>query len=98
VVCGGLRAAGATGPAPDLMTLTLDMVSAGLPSLTAYLSRPMTREETAKLTKGEMKARGLAQTRICRWRQRMAKAVALCAAPASDRDIIDVYTCQIIDA
>jgi hypothetical protein len=33
-------------------------------SLTAYLSRPMTREETAKLTKAEMKARRLAQTML----------------------------------
>ena len=44
--------------------------------LTAYLSRPMTREETAKLTKGEMKARRLAQTRACRHRQKMARAAA----------------------
>ena len=35
--------------------ITLDMVTAGIPCLTAYLSRPMTREETAKLTKAEMK-------------------------------------------
>jgi hypothetical protein len=66
--------------------------------LTAYLSRTMTREETSKLTKGEMRARRLAQTRICRWRQRMAKAVARYAAPASDRDIIDLYAHDIIGA
>ena len=76
--------------------ISLDMV--GFSSLTAYLSRPMTREETAKLTKGEMKARRLAQTRICRYRQKVAKAVALCVAPASERDIIDVYARMIIDA
>jgi hypothetical protein len=76
--------------------LTLDMV--GHSCLTAYLSRPMTREETAKLTKGEMKAHRLAQTRACRHRQKMAKAVAQSAAPPSPRDIIDVYAYMIIDA
>jgi hypothetical protein len=77
--------------------ISLDMVSAGLPCLTAYLSRPMTREETAKLTEEEMKARRLAQTRACRARQRVAAAVARCAAPATGRDIIDLYAYIILN-
>jgi hypothetical protein len=72
--------------------ITLDMVSAGLPSLTDYLSRPMTREETAKLTPVEMKARRLAQTRACRARQRvaaqMAKVARHDAKLSAGRDII----------
>jgi hypothetical protein len=60
--------------------ITLDMVVAaqrlGFGSLTAYLSRPMTREEAAKLTKGEMKARRLAQIRACRHRQKVLAALA----------------------
>jgi hypothetical protein len=69
--------------------------------LTAYLCRPMTREETAKLTKGEMKARRLAQTRACRHRQKWAAALAKVAAanaPTTGRDVIDLYTYDIIDA
>lgn len=87
------------------MTLTLDMVSAaarlGHASLTAYLSRPMTREETAKLSPAEMKARRLAQVRACRHRQKMADLLADVArhdAPASGRDIIDLCAYRIIDA
>jgi hypothetical protein len=79
--------------------ITLDMV--GFSSLTAYLSRPMTREETAKLTKGEMKARRLAQTRACRHRQKVAAELAKVAAAnatTAGRDIIDLYAYSIIDA
>jgi hypothetical protein len=36
----------------------------------------MTREETSKLTKAEMKARRLAQTRACRHRQKLADHLA----------------------
>ena len=79
--------------------ITLDMV--GYASLTDYPSRPMTREETAKLTKAEMKARRLAQTRACRARQKMAAAlakVARCDAyRASGPDIIDLSP-AILDA
>jgi hypothetical protein len=77
--------------------ITIEMVQAGLLCLTSFLSRPMTREDTAKLTKAEMKARLRAQTRACRARQRMAKAVARHAAPASGRDVIDLYADMIID-
>jgi hypothetical protein len=69
--------------------------------LTAYLSRPMTREETSKLTKGEMKARRLAQTRACRHRQKMSAALAKVArhdATPPHRDIIDLYERHILDA
>jgi hypothetical protein len=79
--------------------ITLDMVS--FSSLTAYLCRPMTREETAKLTKGEMKARRLAQTRACRHRQKLADLLADVAAAnvtTTGRDVIDVYAYHIIDA
>jgi len=72
--------------------ITLDMVS--FISLTAYLSRPMTREETRKLTKGEMKARRLAQTRACRYQQKLADQLADVARHdayrAPGRDIIDL--------
>jgi hypothetical protein len=72
--------------------ITLDMV--GHSCLTAYLSRSMTREETAKLTKAEMKARRIAQTRACRHRQKMAAELAKVARHdahrASGRDIIDL--------
>ena len=54
--------------------ITLDMVS--FSSLTAYLSRPMTREETAKLSPAEMKTRRLAEVRACRHRQK-----GRCSAP-----------------
>jgi hypothetical protein len=77
------------------------MVKAGLPCLTAYLCRHMTREETAKLTKGEMKARRLAQTRACRYRQKLADLLADVARHdayrASGRDILDLSP-VIIDA
>jgi hypothetical protein len=66
--------------------------------LTAYLARPMTREETSKLSKGEMKAGRLAQTRACRHRQKWAKAVACHDAPTPGRDIIDPYAYHLIDA
>jgi hypothetical protein len=75
--------------------ITLDMV--GFSSL----CRPMTREETAKLTKGEMKARRLAQTRACRHRQRVAAELAKVAAAnatTSGRDVIDLYAYRLIDA
>ena len=65
---------------------------AGLPCLTAYLSRPMTREETAKLTPADMKARRLAQTRACRARQKLAAQLAAVARHdaklAPGRDIL----------
>jgi hypothetical protein len=72
------------------VTISLDMV--GQSCLTDYLCRPMTREETAKLTKGEMKARRLAQTRLCRARQKLAKAVARHDALSRHptRDVIDL--------
>jgi hypothetical protein len=79
--------------------ITLDMV--GFSSLTAYLSRQMTREEASKLTKGEMKARRLAQIRTCRHRQKMADLLADVARHdahrAPGRDIIDLSP-VIIDA
>jgi hypothetical protein len=73
---------------------------------THWLSRPMTREETAMLTKGEMKARRLAQTRACRYRQKLADLLAdhladvarHDASLAPGRDIIDLYASHIIDA
>jgi hypothetical protein len=72
--------------------ITLDMV--GHSSLTAYLSRTMTREETSKLTKAEMKARRLAQIRACRARQKIAAALAKVARHAAyrapGRDILDL--------
>jgi hypothetical protein len=72
--------------------ITLDMV--GHRCLTEYLSRPMTREEAAKLTEGGMKARRLAQTRSCRHRQKMADLLADVArhdaSLTSGRDIIDL--------
>jgi hypothetical protein len=84
--------------------IVLDMVVAaarlGHSCLTAYLSRTMTREETAKLTKTEMKARRLTQTRACRHRQKMAAQLAKVARHdsasqhdayrAAGRDIIDL--------
>jgi hypothetical protein len=81
--------------------ITHDMVCAGLPCLTAYLSRPMTREETSKLSPVEMKARRLAQTRACRHRQKMAAQLAKVAAAnatTTGRDVIDLYASHIIDA
>jgi hypothetical protein len=79
--------------------ITLDMV--GHDSLTAYLSRPLTREETSKLSEGEMKARRLAQTRACRHRQKvaaeLAKVARHAAYRASGRDIIDLSP-VILDA
>jgi hypothetical protein len=81
------------------MTLLPEM--AGYRSYTEWLARPMTREETAKLTKGEMKARRLAQIRACRYRQKLADHLAdVAAANAADRrgrDIIDLYAYDIID-
>ena len=72
------------------MTLLLEM--AGYRSYTEWLARPMTREETAKLTKAEMHDRRLAQTRACRARQRVAAAMAKVAHHdaklAAGRDII----------
>ena len=61
--------------------------------MAATSSRPVV------LTKAEMKARRLAQTRACRHRQKVAKAVARHDAQrASGRDVIDVYAYHIIDA
>ena len=43
-----------------------------LPAKAEYLSRPLSREETAKFSPAAMKARRLAQTRACRHGQKMA--------------------------
>jgi hypothetical protein len=80
--------------------ITIDMV--GHSCLTAYLSRPMTREETSKLTKAEMHDRRLAQTRACRHRKKLADLLADVArhdaSLAPGRDIIDLYAHHLIDA
>ena len=72
--------------------ISLDMV--GHSCLTAYLARPLAREETAKLSPAEMKVRRLAQTRACRHRQKVVEALAKVArhdaSLASGRDIIDL--------
>jgi hypothetical protein len=81
------------------VTILLEMV--GHSSLTEYLARPLTREETAKLSPAAMKARRLAQTRACRHRQKRAAELAKVAAAnatTSGRDIIDLYASDIIDA
>jgi hypothetical protein len=79
--------------------ITLDMV--GHSCLTEYLSRPLTRQETAKLSPAEMKARRLAQTRTCRHRQKVAEALAKVAAAnasTAGRDVIDLYAYHLINA
>ena len=72
------------------MNILAEMVGHG--SYTEWLARPMTREQTAKLTKAEMKARRLAQTRACRARQKLADLLADIARHdaklAAGRDII----------
>jgi hypothetical protein len=71
------------------MKIILEM--AGYRCHTEWLARPLTREEVAKLTPVEMKARRLAQVRACRHRQKFAKAVANLDAPtATGRDILDL--------
>jgi hypothetical protein len=73
-------------------TILLEMV--GHSSYTEYLCRPLTRQETSKLSPAEMKARRLAQTRACRHRQKMAEALAKVARHdayrAAGRDILDL--------
>jgi hypothetical protein len=78
------------------MTILLEMI--GFTSYTEFLSRALTPAQLAKLSPADRKARRLAQVRACRARQKMVKAVARCAAPASGRDIIDLYAYSIIDA
>jgi hypothetical protein len=76
--------------------ITLDMVEAaaqqGHASLTAYLSRPLSPAQMAKLSPADRKARRLAQVRASRWRLKVAKALARHAATTRHptRDIIDL--------
>jgi len=82
-------------PTPTIPTPAILLEMSGYRSYTEWLARPMAFVEAAKLSRPAMKARRLAQTRLCRYRQKMAKAlagtafVARHAAPASGRDIIN---------
>jgi hypothetical protein len=60
-------------PAPAIL---LEM--SGFSSYTEWLARPMSMAEAMRLSTTTKKARRLAQTRLCRYRQKMAKA---CSAP-----------------
>ena len=95
---------------PISITTVFEMLTASEferhPTLDSFLTRELSREHLAGLSKEAKKARRLAQTRLCRYRQKMAKAVArLDSSPANDatsrhptRDIIDVRSPVLISA
>jgi hypothetical protein len=61
---------------PTVPTPAILLEMSGYRSYTEWLARPMVFAEAAKLSRPAMKARRLAQTRLCRYRQKMAQAVA----------------------
>jgi hypothetical protein len=84
---------------PTIPTPAVLLEMSGYRSYTEWLARPMAFAEAAKLSRPAMKARRLAQTRLCRYRQRMAKAVARATgSPMTGRDIIDVRSPVLMDA
>jgi hypothetical protein len=68
------------------------------PTLDHWLTRPLSKLQAEGLSPEAKLHRRLAQVRACRHRQKLAKAVACHDAPASDRDIIDLYASHIIDS
>jgi hypothetical protein len=87
-------------PIPTIPTPAILLEMSGYRSYTEWLARPMSFTEAAKLSRPAMKARRLAQTRLCRYRQKMAKAVARhdAASRHPTRDIIDVRSPVLMDA